>query len=112
MPHGQECSTEVIYALKGNEMSMPGCVTYETNGTQELSSDFKEFYQNRGLYSGDLFFSVSPKLQSVSGEKRDKAINPEIVREYEILSREGGRYALSTQCIGGGQGIATVLESV
>ena len=30
----------------------------------------------------------------------------------EILSREGGRYALSTQCIGGGQGIATVLESV
>ena len=30
----------------------------------------------------------------------------------EILSREGGRYALSTQCIGGGQGIATILESV
>jgi 6-pyruvoyltetrahydropterin 2'-reductase len=89
MPHGQECSTEVIYALKGNERSMPGCVTYETNGTQELSSDFKEFYQNRELYSGDLFFSVSPKLQSVSGEKRDKAIKPEIVREYEILSREG-----------------------
>ncbi len=29
-----------------------------------------------------------------------------------ILKREGGRYALSTQCIGGGQGIATVLEKV
>lgn len=27
-----------------------------------------------------------------------------------LLSREGGRYALATQCIGGGQGIATVLE--
>jgi acetyl-CoA acyltransferase len=27
-----------------------------------------------------------------------------------LLVREGGRYALSTQCIGGGQGIATVLE--
>jgi len=29
-----------------------------------------------------------------------------------LLQREGGRYALATQCIGGGQGIATVLEAV
>jgi acetyl-CoA acyltransferase len=29
-----------------------------------------------------------------------------------LLKREGGHYALATQCIGGGQGIATVLESV
>ena len=29
-----------------------------------------------------------------------------------LLEREGGRYALATQCIGGGQGIATVLEAV
>jgi acetyl-CoA acyltransferase len=29
-----------------------------------------------------------------------------------LLQREGGKYALATQCIGGGQGIATVLESV
>jgi acetyl-CoA acyltransferase len=27
-----------------------------------------------------------------------------------LLDREGGKYALATQCIGGGQGIATVLE--
>ena len=27
-----------------------------------------------------------------------------------LLVRQGGRYALSTQCIGGGQGIATLLE--
>lgn len=30
----------------------------------------------------------------------------------QLLQREGGRYALATQCIGGGQGIATVLEAV
>ncbi|HCV20013.1 MAG TPA: acetyl-CoA C-acyltransferase [Gammaproteobacteria bacterium] len=30
----------------------------------------------------------------------------------QVLQREGGRWALSTQCIGGGQGIATVLEAV
>lgn len=29
-----------------------------------------------------------------------------------LLARTGGRYALATQCIGGGQGIATVLESL
>jgi acetyl-CoA acyltransferase len=29
-----------------------------------------------------------------------------------LLFRNGGRYALATQCIGGGQGIATVLETL
>jgi acetyl-CoA acyltransferase len=29
-----------------------------------------------------------------------------------VLQREGGRFALASQCIGGGQGIATVLEAV
>jgi acetyl-CoA acyltransferase len=29
-----------------------------------------------------------------------------------ILKRDGRRYALATQCIGGGQGIATVLEAI
>jgi acetyl-CoA acyltransferase len=29
-----------------------------------------------------------------------------------LLARAGGRYALATQCIGGGQGIATILEAV
>lgn len=30
----------------------------------------------------------------------------------QVLKRDGGRYALATQCIGGGQGIATVLEAL
>lgn len=30
----------------------------------------------------------------------------------QIMKREGKRYALATQCIGGGQGIATILEAV
>jgi len=29
-----------------------------------------------------------------------------------LLKREGGKYALATMCIGGGQGIATVLEAI
>ena len=30
----------------------------------------------------------------------------------QLLHKTGGRYALATQCIGGGQGIATVLEKI
>ena len=30
----------------------------------------------------------------------------------QLLKREGAKYALATQCIGGGQGIATILEAV
>jgi len=30
----------------------------------------------------------------------------------QLLRRQGGRYGLATQCIGGGQGIATVLEAI
>jgi acetyl-CoA acyltransferase len=29
----------------------------------------------------------------------------------QLLKRQGGKYALATQCIGGGQGIATILEA-
>jgi acetyl-CoA acyltransferase len=29
-----------------------------------------------------------------------------------LLERNGGRYALATQCVGGGQGVATVLEKI
>ena len=29
----------------------------------------------------------------------------------QLLKRDGGRYGLATQCIGGGQGIALVLEA-
>ena len=29
-----------------------------------------------------------------------------------LLKREKGKYALATQCIGGGQGIATILERI
>jgi acetyl-CoA acyltransferase len=30
----------------------------------------------------------------------------------QIMAREGKKFALATQCIGGGQGIATILEAV
>ena len=35
-----------------------------------------------------------------------------VVKSLYELKRTGGRYALNTMCIGGGQGIATVFERV
>lgn len=54
-------------------------VTFETNGTQELTRDFRAYLQN---WFGEITFSVSPKL-SVSGESREDAICPAIVADYE-----------------------------
>jgi len=58
-------------------------LTFETNGTQELQQDLKIFLHkwciSRSM--GAITFSVSPKL-SISGEKWEEAIRPEVVYEY------------------------------
>ena len=68
-------------------------LTFETNGTQELTEDFEKYLQDWHMQMRepyDLFmgrfreaqFSVSPKL-SVSGEKWSDAIQPDIVCQYQ-----------------------------
>ena len=54
-------------------------ITFETNGTQELSADFRAYLNN---WFGEITFSVSPKL-SVSGEKWEDAIRPDVIWDYE-----------------------------
>ena len=60
-------------------------ITFETNGTQKLHVDFKkylkEWTQRNNRNKDSVTFSVSAKL-SVSGEKREEAILPEVVAEY------------------------------
>ena len=61
-------------------------ITFETNGTQELTEAFKDYLDRWGWgvpgnFDRQVTFSVSPKL-SVSGEKWDEAIKPEIVADY------------------------------
>ena len=55
-------------------------LTFETNGTQPLSDEFKKYLFIKEQLN--VTFSVSPKL-SVSGEKWEEAIQPKIVKEYE-----------------------------
>ena len=64
-------------------------ITFETNGTQELSEDFQNYldkwqFGEDSLGHRELTFSVSAKL-SASGEAWDDAIKPEIVCSYEKI---------------------------
>jgi organic radical activating enzyme len=89
MKTGQICSTQMLQHFIDMD-NTPRSVTYETNGTQKLSQEFKDFWLQETEYIlPELFFSLSPKLWSVAGEKRDKAIKPEIVAEYRELSGAG-----------------------
>lgn len=71
-----------------DQMPMRGLseITFETNGTQEITPEFglslirwMAWYTNK---SKEITFSVSPKL-SVSGEKWEDAIKPDVVCSYQ-----------------------------
>lgn len=88
MKHAQDHSVGIIeeFIRDGND---PASVTYETNGTQKLSPEFREkweWFQELGI---ELFFSVSPKLWTVAGELPKRAIRPDVVRDYNVLSKNG-----------------------
>ena len=85
MPTGQQAFIEMWDEFKHDE-NVPKSVTFETNGTQKLRPNFLEYMSNRGLFSNPIFFSCSPKLWTVAGEKPEKAIKPDIVAEYAKLS--------------------------
>jgi len=72
-------------------------ITFETNGTQELDNGFKQYlieWQQQDN-AREITFSVSPKL-SVSGEKREEAIRPEIVCDYERVGYAYLKFVVAT----------------
>ena len=81
-----QAATMAIYKELQRQNNLPGSITYETNGTQTLKEPFKEWIKN---CETEIFFSVSPKLFTVSGEKTAKAIKPENVAEYYKLRKTG-----------------------
>jgi organic radical activating enzyme len=74
-------------------------ITFETNGTQKLSDDFKVFLRNWALDGigapREVTFSVSAKL-SASGELWDDAICPEIVNEYQDYGHAYLKFVVET----------------
>ena len=71
-------------------------ITFETNGTQKLSEEFKEYLQNWYNMSREITFSVSAKLPC-SGEAWSDAICPEVVAEYEEIGTVYLKFVISTE---------------
>ena len=73
-------------------------ITFETNGTQELSQDLSVYLQQWKINreKNALTFSVSPKL-SISGEKWDEAICPNIIRQYETVGFVYLKFVIATK---------------
>jgi organic radical activating enzyme len=74
-------------------------ITFETNGTQKLTSEFKNYlYVWSGLpkHKREITFSVSAKLPA-SGEKWEDAIKPEIVCDYEKVGTVYLKFVVATE---------------
>lgn len=74
------------FYTRGN---MPAYITIETNTTIAPTEEFTEAvykWADRGLE--ELFFSCSPKLWSVAGEKPQKAIKPSVMKAYYNLYQQ------------------------
>jgi 7-carboxy-7-deazaguanine synthase len=76
-------------------------ITFETNGTQKLTNEFKEYlllqWQMPNLeFNREVTFSVSAKL-SCSGEAREEAIRPDIVCEYEEVGYTYLKFVVATE---------------
>ena len=72
-------------------------ITFETNGTQKLTPEFKEYLRKWNSVVGrELTFSVSAKLPA-SGETWEEAICPEIVCEYEQVGTAYLKFVVATE---------------
>ena len=75
-------------------------ITFETNGTQKLTEDFKEYlveWQMPNMdFAREVTFSVSAKLPC-SGEKWEEAILPEVVCEYEDFGTAYLKFVIATE---------------
>lgn len=85
MPHAQKAFIEMWDCFK-HDINLPASVTFETNGTQQLQNSFTDYIMNREMFNTPLFFSCSPKLWTVAGERPEKAIKPEVVAKYAQVS--------------------------
>ena len=73
-------------------------LTFETNGTQPLSKELKQYlgYWQNENFDREVTFSVSAKL-SCSGESASDAIKPEVVCGYEEVGYTYLKFVIATE---------------
>jgi organic radical activating enzyme len=83
--------------LNNSKMKALKEITFETNGTQKLTPEFKGYLAKWNSEVGkELTFSVSAKLPC-SGEKWEEAILPEVVCEYEEVGTAYLKFVIATE---------------
>jgi len=116
IPHGKWCDEHLVITggepLLGWQRAYPDLlnhpkmkalkeITFETNGTQELSKEFRQYLLNWSLGNrargrSALTFSVSAKLPG-SGEKWEEAIRPDVVCAYEDVGTTYLKFVVATE---------------
>jgi organic radical activating enzyme len=73
-------------------------ITFETNGTQPLTVEFKAYLNDwlHEKFGREITFSVSAKLPA-SGEKWEEAILPEVVCKYEQVGTAYLKFVVATE---------------
>ena len=75
-------------------------ITFETNGSQALTEEFKksllEWVNDKPELNREITFSVSAKLSN-SGEKREEAIRPDLVKDYESVGYTYLKFVVATE---------------
>jgi organic radical activating enzyme len=73
-------------------------ITFETNGTQKLTEEFRSYLHNwkKEHPEREITFSVSAKLPC-SGEKWEEAILPQVVCEYEWFGTAYLKFVIATE---------------
>lgn len=75
-------------------------ITFETNGTQQIDANFKQYLEDNfwlyGCKGKEITFSVSAKLPG-SGEKWEDAIKPDIVCDYETIGTVYLKFVVATE---------------
>jgi organic radical activating enzyme len=83
--------------LNNSKMRALKEITFETNGTQKLTPEFKEYLRKWNSEVGkELTFSVSAKLPC-SGESWEDAIKPDVVTEYEEVGTAYLKFVIATE---------------
>ena len=83
--------------LNNSKMKALKEITFETNGTQKLTPEFKGFLAKWNSEVGkELTFSVSAKLPA-SGELWEEAICPETVCDYETIGTAYLKFVVATE---------------
>ena len=111
LPHGKWTSEHLVITggepLLGWQRAYPDLldhptmdhlqeITFETNGTQKLTADFKQYLDQWSQGDREITFSVSAKLPC-SGEKWEEAILPEVVCEYEQVGTAYLKFVIATE---------------